>query len=260
MSLAYAGTFLALAGLGGVTAVAATSAAAQAAVSPAPAGAGAGPPLTASFGDLRAVAAPGRAAAAHPSTAHTSPAATASHTSTAHASARSWRQVRDALARQTTPQARPGTLPMADRLVAGAASGPQSALPITPSRMANATTIVRQALAKKMGVRAAVIAVATAMQESGLENLSYGDRDSLGLFQQRPSMGWGSASQLTTPSYAADAFLDALAAQQKADPRWAGQPLWETAQAVQKSGFPYAYAKWETQAAQLVSAIAMKLG
>jgi len=108
-------------------------------------------------------------------------------------------------------------------------------------------------------LRAAVIAVATAMQESGLENISYGDRDSLGLFQQRPSMGWGTAAQITTPSYAADAFLSALATHQKADPGWAGEPLWATAQAVQKSGFPTAYAKWEKQAAQLVTSIATKL-
>jgi hypothetical protein len=322
-SLAYSGTFLAMAGLGGVVAAAATSAPASpagiagtsqpgrapavsharladasaahdarhaltaAGASPAPvagqARAAGRPmlPLTASLGHLAVPAAPGRAAAparpahaapAHGATAHaasahaaTAHAATA-HAATAHAAtatahaAKSWTQVRDELARQMTPRARPGTLPMADRLVAGPASGPQSTMPITPAQLANATTIVRQALSKRMGVRAAVIAVATAMQESGLENISYGDRDSLGLFQQRPSMGWGTASQVTTPAYAADAFLKALAAHQKADPGWAGQPLWETAQSVQNSGFPYAYAKWETQAAQLVSAIAMKLG
>jgi hypothetical protein len=177
-----------------------------------------------------------------------------------HGSSKSWKQIRDELASQTSPRAKPGTLPLADRLEIGSASGSQSYLPIDAGRMANATAIVRQALNKHMGVRAAVIAVATAMQESGLENISYGDRDSLGLFQQRPSMGWGTASQITTPSYAADAFLGALAAHQKADPAWAGEPLWATAQAVQKSGFPFAYAKWEKQAAQLVTTIATKLG
>ena len=176
-----------------------------------------------------------------------------------HGSSKSWTQIRDELASQTSPRAKPGTLPLADRVEIGAPSGAQSYLPIDAARMANATAIVRQALSKHMGVRAAVIAVATAMQESGLENISYGDRDSLGLFQQRPSMGWGTAAQITTPSYAADAFLGALAAHQKADPGWAGEPLWATAQAVQKSGFPSAYAKWEKQAAQLVTAIATKL-
>jgi hypothetical protein len=177
-----------------------------------------------------------------------------------HGSAKSWKQIRDELAGRMSPRAEPGKLPLADRLVIGPASGSQSYLPMSSARMDNATAIVRQALGRRMGLRAAVIAVATAMQESGLENISYGDRDSLGLFQQRPSMGWGSASQITKPSYAADAFLSALAAHQKTDPGWAGQPLWATAQAVQRSGFPYAYAKWEKQAAQLVSAIATKLG
>ena len=101
-----------------------------------------------------------------------------------------------------------------------------------------------------MGIRSAVIAVATAMQESQLLNINYGDRDSLGLFQQRPSMGWGTAAQVTDPAYAADAFLQALQQHQATDPSWARQPLWANAQAVQNSGFPFAYAKWETQAAR----------
>jgi hypothetical protein len=167
-----------------------------------------------------------------------------------------WTQVRDALASRTYPKAAAGKLPLADRLQPGQDSGPQSFMPITASRMANATTIVRQALNKHMGVRSAVIAVATAMQESTLENINYGDRDSLGLFQQRPSCGWGSAAQITDPAYAANAFLSALHAHQQADPGWAGQPLWQNAQSVQESGFPTAYAKWESQAAQLVSSIA----
>ena len=128
-------------------------------------------------------------------------------------------------------------------------------MPISPAQQANATTIVQQALDKGMGVRSAVIAVATSMQESQLQNLSYGDQDSLGLFQQRPSMGWGTAQQITTPSYAADAFLTALKQQQASNPGWAHQPLWANAQAVQKSGFPFAYAKWETQAVQLVKTV-----
>jgi hypothetical protein len=101
-----------------------------------------------------------------------------------------------------------------------------------------------------------VIAVATAMQESTLDNLGYGDRDSEGLFQQRPSAGWGTPAQITNPAYASDAFLNALRDHQRADPTWASKPLWQTAQSVQNSGFPYAYAKWESQAAQLVSSIA----
>ncbi len=118
---------------------------------------------------------------------------------------------------------------------------------------------MRHALVKKMGIRSAVIAVATAMQESQLLNLHYGDRDSLGLFQQRPSMGWGTATQITRPGYAADAFLRALQRHQAGDRAWAHQPLWASAQAVQNSGFPFAYAKWESQAAGLVKDIAMRV-
>ena len=168
----------------------------------------------------------------------------------------SWAQVSQALAAQTYPEAAPGQLPAFDQLQPSPVSGPQAYMPITADRMANATTIVRQALARHMGLRSAVIAVATAMQESTLVNLHYGDRDSQGLFQQRPSAGWGTPAQVTDPVYAADAFLNALHAHQQADPGWATQPLWQNAQAVQVSGFPYAYAKWEAQAAQLVSSIA----
>jgi hypothetical protein len=167
-----------------------------------------------------------------------------------------WKQVRDKLAAQTYPKPAPHKLPLPDRLLPGSTSGTQTYLPVTASRLANATTIVRQALKRHMGVRSAVIAVATAMQESTLENITYGDRDSLGLFQQRPSCGWGSAAQITNPAYAANAFLSALHSHQAADPEWASKPLWSSAQSVQNSGFPYAYAKWEAQAAQLVQRIA----
>ena len=166
-----------------------------------------------------------------------------------------WQQIQNLVARQTVPKAGPGALPSADRIRPVSVSGPQAYMPISPSRMANATTIVRQALVRHMGLRSAVIAVATAMQESTLENISYGDQDSEGLFQQRPSAGWGSDAQITHPAYAANAFLTALRSHQQADPGWASQPLWENAQAVQNSGFPYAYAKWEAQAAQVVSSI-----
>ena len=167
-----------------------------------------------------------------------------------------WQQIQNMVARQTFPRASAGALPSADRVQPLSVSGAQAYLPMTASRMSNATTIVRQDLARHMGLRSAVIAVATAMQESTLENISYGDRDSEGLFQQRPSAGWGSPAQITSPAYAASAFLSALHSHQQADPRWASQPLWENAQAVQNSGFPYAYAKWESQAAQVVSSIA----
>jgi hypothetical protein len=171
-----------------------------------------------------------------------------------------WNAVSAVLNWQTNPAAaRHGEVPMADQLLPTALSGPQTYMAISPAQYANATTIVQQALAKRMGLRSAVIAVATAMQESELINVNYGTSESLGLFQQQPDDGWGSAAQVMDPQYAADAFLNALAAYQANNPAWASQPLYQAAQGVQASGFPYAYAQWEAQAAQLVKSIAMEL-
>jgi hypothetical protein len=166
-----------------------------------------------------------------------------------------WQDIQDRVAKQTYPKASAGALPAADRIQPVSPSGAQAYMAIGDAQLNNATTIVHQALDLHMGLRSAVIAVATAMQESQLENISYGDRDSEGLFQQRPSCGWGDAAQVTDPAYAAHAFLSALRTHEEGDPGWADQPLWSNAQAVQESGFPYAYAKWEAQAAQLVSTI-----
>ena len=169
-----------------------------------------------------------------------------------------WTQVLEIQAHRADPGLR-GQLPAADQVSPVAVYGPQENMLMTPAQYANATTIVHQALAKKMGVRSAVIAVATAMQESELNNINYGTSDSLGLFQQRPSCGWGTAQQIMDPAYASDAFLGALQKYQAANPAWASQPLWQSAQGVQASGFPTAYAKWEAQAAGLVQAITTQL-
>jgi hypothetical protein len=182
-------------------------------------------------------------------------------THTAHASAApwvTWKQVRDRLNWETNPAAAAqGRLPLADRLMPVGTSGPQSWMPVNHAQLANATTIVQQVLAKRMGVRSAVIAVATAMQESKLLNIGYGTEDSLGLFQQQPDCGWGSAQQIMDPVYASDGFLNSLQQYQASNPDWAEQPLWQAAQGVQNSAFPYAYAQWESQAASLVQQIAM---
>jgi hypothetical protein len=184
----------------------------------------------------------------------TSPTTAAAHHAAAAQPVNSWRAVMDAAA-----GTRGGSLRPSERLMPAAVSGPQSYLPMTPAREANVTTIVREALNKHMGLRSAVIAVATAMQESALLNVQYGTYDSLGLFQQRPSAGWGTPAQVTDPTYASDAFLNALHQYQASNPGWATQPLWQAAQGVQNSGFPYAYAKWEIQAAQVVANAARHL-
>jgi hypothetical protein len=162
-----------------------------------------------------------------------------------------WQQIEQTVARQTSPS-EPAA---ANQLTPAGTTSGQNTMQISGPQLANATTIVQQALAKGMGMRSAVIAVATAMQESQLQNISYGTSDSLGLFQQQPVDGWGTAQQIMNPTYSADAFLGALQQYQASNPSWATQPLWSSAQAVQKSGDPTAYAQWESQAAQLVQQI-----
>ncbi|WP_371498918.1 hypothetical protein OG871_23230 [Kitasatospora sp. NBC_00374] len=117
------------------------------------------------------------------------------------------------------------------------------------TQAANAATITAVALSRGLPERAVTIALATAMQESKIHNLEGGDRDSVGLFQQRPSQGWGTADQIMDPVYATNKFLDGLVKV----PGYARLPLTDAAQQVQKSGFPQAYAKHETNAT-LVSA------
>ncbi len=163
-------------------------------------------------------------------------------------------------AKKGRPEVRRRAVPAADQLRPVGLYGPQETMPLSSSQYGNALTIVKQAMAKRMGVRSAVIAVATSMQESMLNNISYGTSDSLGLFQQRPSCGWGTAQQIMDPAYSADAFLTALQHYQAANPDWAHQPLWQAAQGVQASGFPTAYAKWEAQAAGLVQHITTQVG
>lgn len=132
--------------------------------------------------------------------------------------------------------------------------GGQQYFTLTSEQWANAKTIVAVTEQRGMPLYAAVIATATAMQESMLTNLTYSTNyDSLGIFQQRPSMGWGTAAQVTDPTYATNAFLDALTTYA---PNYESQALWASAQAVQRSGAPTAYAQWEDQAAIVVQAIA----
>ncbi|WP_245589726.1 hypothetical protein [Amycolatopsis balhimycina] len=125
-----------------------------------------------------------------------------------------------------------------------------SAYTFTPEQMNNAATI--SAVGAKLGLppHAATIALATALQESKLRNLEGGDRDSVGLFQQRPSQGWGTIAQLRDPVYAATEFYQKL----EKLPDWETLPITEAAQAVQRSGAPDAYAQWEPQSRAMAAA------
>jgi hypothetical protein len=115
---------------------------------------------------------------------------------------------------------------------------------------AHATTIA--AVGKRMGMtdHAVTVAITAALQESRLHNLDHGDRDSLGLFQQRPSQGWGTAGQVMTPHYAAGAFYRRLGRING----WEGMPVASAAQSVQRSGAPAAYAQWEQEARAIAQA------
>ncbi|MER5972827.1 C40 family peptidase [Streptomyces sp. NPDC002055] len=115
----------------------------------------------------------------------------------------------------------------------------------------NAKTIQATGVAMNIPARGQVVALATALQESGLRNLTYGDRDSLGLFQQRPSQGWGTANEILDPIHTSTTFYEGL---QKVS-GWQSLSIAQAAQAVQRSGFPEAYAKWEPLAAALLKAI-----
>ena len=105
--------------------------------------------------------------------------------------------------------------------------------------------------AEGMPDHAVTVAIATALQESRLDNLSGGDRDSAGLFQQRPSQGWGTYAQVTDPVHASQAFYRAL---QKL-PDWQDVTVTEAAQLVQRSAAPAAYAQWESQARAVAVAL-----
>jgi hypothetical protein len=129
--------------------------------------------------------------------------------------------------------------------------GAQSHIKLSSDQWQNATTIVNAAHDLGMSPYAATIAVATSMQESKLQNLTVAvDHDSLGLFQQRPSTGWGSPSQLEDPTYAAKAFLKSLPS------NYENMSLHKAAQDVQRSFNGYLYAQWEDEAAQVVHIIA----
>ncbi|MET1072612.1 MAG: C40 family peptidase [Umezawaea sp.] len=127
-----------------------------------------------------------------------------------------------------------------------------TAATLSDEQRQNAATIVGVARQKGTPPRAWLVALATAMQESTLRNIPYGDRDSLGLFQQRPSQGWGTPAQVTDPVYATTIFIDRLLQV----PNWERLPVTVAAQTVQRSAFPDAYAKWEGLAADLVSQLA----
>jgi hypothetical protein len=145
------------------------------------------------------------------------------------------------------------TKPSMEKLIPHGTQGAQSRITLTDEQRGNAKAIVEATKKAGMDERAAVVAIATALQESKLQNLGHlgarNDHDSQGLFQQRPSTGWGTVAQITNPEYATTAFLNGL----RNVPGWQDMPLTQAAQKVQVSAYPFHYAQWETQAAELVA-------
>jgi len=176
----------------------------------------------------------------------------------------------------TTTEAKPADAPAAPPAEAAPAAPAAAPAPVAPSdaelhpaavtpdqvtftptteQMSNAKAIVAAGQAKGLPPRAWVIAIATSLQESQLKNIgdlgAANDHDSLGLFQQRPSSGWGTPEQIQDPIYSATAFYNGLVDV----PGWQNLPLTQAAQKVQVSAYPDHYAKHEAQAGAMVSAL-----
>jgi hypothetical protein len=135
------------------------------------------------------------------------------------------------------------------------APGPVS---LEEEQLANAATIIEVGRSRGVPPRGWVVALAAAMQESSLRSLPYGDRDSAGLFQMRPSMGWGTFAQVTDPTYAATAFYGGPDVPPE-NPGlldvdgWQRMGVAEAAQAVERSAYPDAYTRWVDEATRLIT-------
>ncbi len=143
-----------------------------------------------------------------------------------------------------------GLGPLADPSGCTASVGGRT-VELDPEQSENAALISAIAVRRGLPPRAASIALATAYQESKIANIEHGDRDSIGLFQQRPSQGWGTREQILDPYYATNAFYDALV---EID-GYASMRITEAAQRVQRSGFPEAYEDHADDARALASAL-----
>ncbi len=139
-------------------------------------------------------------------------------------------------------------LPIEDRCTATAGGHVTT---LTPEQARNAAIIAGVSIRRGLAPRAASIALATAYQESGIRNLDYGHSDSLGLFQQRPSKGWGTVDQIMDPWYSSTSFYKAM----ERVKNWRTRDINDVAQAVQRSAYPDAYRKHVANARTLASSL-----
>lgn len=128
-------------------------------------------------------------------------------------------------------------------------SGAEAAARLTEEQRGNVAMIISIGRGRELPPLAWQVAIQAGMTESGLRSLNYGDRDSLGIFQMRPSMGWGTPAQVTDPTYAINKFYDVLLKV----PNWESQRPGESAQDVERSAFPERYHRWEPMAAHLLT-------
>lgn len=136
-------------------------------------------------------------------------------------------------------------------LIGAGKPGMYGGIKLDSDQLNNASIIASVGRSMGANSRDIIISLMTAMQESTLKNINYGDRDSLGLFQQRPSQGWGTPQQILNPQYAARKFFEGLL---RVENRHT-MPMTLAAQAVQRSAFPYAYAKWQSMAEQIAASM-----
>lgn len=122
---------------------------------------------------------------------------------------------------------------------------------LSPDQADNAALVAGTAVARGLPARATTIGLATALQESKLINIDHGDRDSVGLFQQRPSQGWGTAEQIMDPVYSVNAFYDVLVEVEG----YEDMAVTDAAQTVQRSAYPQAYAQHEMRSRAWASAL-----
>lgn len=164
--------------------------------------------------------------------------------------------VETAMPAETRASASSAPLPTSDAHNGGDVTSTQDASQLTQEQIDNARTIIAVGKGSDLSAQAQKIAVMTALQESSLRNLDSGDKDSAGLFQQRPSYGWGTHEQITDPVYASRSFYGINS--ECPNPGLLQIDDWKTmdpsaaAQAVQGSGHPDAYDKWEPLAEELV--------
>jgi cell wall-associated NlpC family hydrolase len=134
-----------------------------------------------------------------------------------------------------------------------AGSGAAAAERLEEDQRQNVAMIIQIGKERQLPPLAWQIAIQAGMTESGLRNLNHGDRDSLGMFQMRPSMGWGSPEQVKDPNYSIRKFYDVLLKV----PNWEQQRPGESAQDVERSAFPERYHKWEAMAAHLIGNVGL---